>query len=75
MTFGEKLRAFRHQAGLTMEDIHIRTGYSISHIHQVETGKKQDSFHFIKTMAPIMGETPVKLLVEFGYLTEEEAQL
>lgn len=49
--FAQRLKALRHQRGITQEDLAYSTGLSISFIRSVEQGLYAPSFESIEALA------------------------
>ena len=60
--FGVVLRAYRHDRGLTLEQLSERVGVVHSFIHSLESGKKQPSLQMILKLAVALGVRPGELV-------------
>ena len=60
--FGVVLRAYRHDRGLTLEQLSERVGVVHSFIHSLESGKKQPSLQMILKLAVALGIRPGDLV-------------
>lgn len=77
--FGRVLREYREETGMTMRKLSRKTGISISHISDVERGKKEASSEMLDDMCIGLGLNTLDLLemaVQLGraeLFKEEEA--
>ncbi|MEK3875162.1 helix-turn-helix domain-containing protein [Paenibacillus sp. FSL M7-0420] len=68
-TYGEWLKALREERGLTLAALGELTGYSTSHLSQVETGKKKylPAPEYLEKLAPALNVGYSDLLQLAGY--------
>lgn len=68
LVFGARLRDARHQAGLTLKQLSVRSGYSVTHLSQVERGYACPTIGALGRIADAMGRH-VKELLELAPLS------
>lgn len=62
---GEKLRAARKRAALSMRDLEDASGVKLITIHRIETGKVRDAYpSTIRKLASALGVAPAELMSE-----------
>ena len=61
MTFAEKLKSIRKQAGMSQEQLAEMTGYSQNHLQRVETAHSVPSVALLLDIAEALGIPPHKL--------------
>ena len=82
-SFGEKVRAFRMQQGLTLADLAEKTDRSVSLLSQIETGHVSPSFSSMQTiadalevpLAEIISQEPAAEGGEFYHIAETERKV
>jgi transcriptional regulator with XRE-family HTH domain len=60
--FGEAVRALRHEAGLTQEQLADRSGLHVTYIAGIETGRRNPSLKSIVAFADGLGVAASELL-------------
>ena len=72
--YGKVLRDYRHETGLTMRKLSKNTGISLSHISDIERGKKEASSEMLEDLCGGLGLTTLDLLeISVQQLRSEEA--
>jgi transcriptional regulator with XRE-family HTH domain len=61
-TFGARLRAARHQTGLSQSRLAQRAGLSPSHLGNLERGRRQPRLPTLLALADALGVPPSQLL-------------
>jgi len=62
---GEKLKAARKKAALSMRDLEEASGVTLLTIHRIETNKVKDAFpSTVRKLADALGIKPVELMSE-----------
>ena len=62
LVLGKRLRFFRNQAGLTLEQLGSRVGVVASQLSLVENGKREPKFSLLQAIARELGVDPAELL-------------
>lgn len=57
-----KIKEIRRQKGFTLNYLHKITGYSVSHISEVENGKKKWCADFLMAVASALNVCPKELI-------------
>lgn len=60
--FGDAVRAFRREAGLTQEQLADKTGLHVTYIAGIETGRRNPSLKTILSLAEGLGVSASELL-------------
>jgi transcriptional regulator with XRE-family HTH domain len=72
---GQKLRATRHAAGMTLQDLALAAGVSQSLISQVERGMASPSITTLRRFAAALDIPIASLFVEHGPASNDEKEL
>jgi transcriptional regulator with XRE-family HTH domain len=74
MTIGSNVKRFRHQHGLTQEELGIRTGMAKTTISSIEVDYRLPSVKVVKKLAKALHCTTDELLFEKGGLPEAKGE-
>lgn len=61
---GEKLKKIREEKGLSMSELHRRSGLSVSYIHYLETGKNEPTVTTLLRLCKALDVAPSYFLGE-----------
>jgi transcriptional regulator with XRE-family HTH domain len=65
-TLGRRIRVLRHRQKLTLSDVALAAGVSVSLLSQVERGKTDPSLDTLRDIADALGTAPFRLLAGGG---------
>ena len=71
IAFGQKIRNRRRDKGLTLRQLSLESGVSITYIGRIETGKRFPSGNILTMLAKPLGFGEVELLKLAGVLTPD----
>jgi transcriptional regulator with XRE-family HTH domain len=69
--FGQVLRDFRKDSGLTQEELAFRSGYHSTYIGQLERGQKSPSLRALMNLSPVLGTAASELILRVERLQRE----
>lgn len=74
-SFGEKVRTMRKQQGLTLTELAVKTGRSISLLSQIETGNISPSFSSMQTIAEALEISLSEMIADDANPEEDDLNL
>ena len=62
--FAHNLKRFRHQNGLTQEELAEESGISFKYIYKLESGKANPSIRFVDILAKTLGVSVISFFLD-----------
>ena len=72
--FGQALREFRKERGLTQEELAFQSGYHPTYIGQLERGRKSPSLRAIICLATVLKTCASELIRRVELLSDQHAK-